>query len=435
MAFNLALLSDDTPEELALSDDANEAVVAEIAEGPDADLAAMDDVAGDISDAEATIEEGAASAETLEAVAAQVDESNKDGGLSAPAAEALRLCVEHITARMGMPAPKSLAAEGFASKSTRVRSGQLASEGIKEYAKQIWEYILKAYEKVKAWVIKWFNNFFDGATKVKNRAEKLKKAAEAKASAKVDPKDAKLVNPAYAAHLTVDGKPASGEQVAKAYPASSSSTALAVITPSKIDVIYSQASRLIDKVDDAKEFDTEIKGLVTELANLGEKGTIKGFKAPEDMELVIYEKLPLGGKVVVALVPKTVSDENVGKIKFELKSDGSANSTMNMDMTAADANTVKQIAEGVEAKANVMIEEKKEMGKLEKAFSGVMNSVKRAQGNTKDDAKARVKKAAKVIKAILGLTTGPFVQGRQGNLQSMNAALSYGAASLNVAKA
>jgi len=135
MAFNLALLSDDTPEELALSNDANEAIVAEIAEGPDADLAAMDDIAGDLGDAEATVEEGAESAETLEAVAAQVDEANKDGGLSAPAAEALRLCVEHITARMGMPAPKLLAAEGFASKSTCVRFGQLASEGIKEYAK------------------------------------------------------------------------------------------------------------------------------------------------------------------------------------------------------------------------------------------------------------------------------------------------------------
>jgi len=178
-----------------------------------------------------------------------------------------------------------------------------------------------------------------------------------------------------------------------------------------------------------------MKSVVAAITSIGTEEAVKGFKVPEGMKLIVVTKYSLGGKLVTALVPKDVTGENLGKIKFSMLNDGAANANLNMDMAAAEPGVVGEIATAVGTAADLLIEEKKEVSKLEKAFAGVTDGIKRAQGNAKDEAKDRTKKAAKVVKAILGLTTVPFVQARQNTLVSLNAALSYGAASLNVAKA
>lgn len=113
---------------------------------------------GEVEEIASGVDEGMGAADQLEEVEALVAKSGEEGeGLDPVAAEAVRLAVEAICARVGAN-PKAVyslyATENFRSVSSRKANTKIALEGIGEFLKNLWEKIKTAvtnlWEKVKA---------------------------------------------------------------------------------------------------------------------------------------------------------------------------------------------------------------------------------------------------------------------------------------------
>ena len=113
--------------------------------------------AGEITEVEAGVEEGMGAADQLEQVEEVVEQAAEGEGLDPVAAEAIKIAVEAICARIGAN-PKSVyslyATENFKSASSRKANTKYALEGLGEFLKNLWEKIKSAlsslWEKVKA---------------------------------------------------------------------------------------------------------------------------------------------------------------------------------------------------------------------------------------------------------------------------------------------
>jgi len=119
--------------------------------------AEVQEEAADTAKSSDAISEGMDAADSLEQVEDLVSEANEGEGLDPVAAEAVRLAVESICARVGAN-PKAMyslyAVENFRSPSSRKANTQYALEGIGEFLKDMWKKIKAAltrnWEKVKA---------------------------------------------------------------------------------------------------------------------------------------------------------------------------------------------------------------------------------------------------------------------------------------------
>lgn len=113
--------------------------------------------AGEITEVEAGVEEGMGAADQLEQVEEVVEQAAEGEGLDPVAAEAIKIAVEAICARIGAN-PKAVyslyATENFQSASSRKANTKYALEGLGEFLKNLWEKIKAAlsslWEKVKA---------------------------------------------------------------------------------------------------------------------------------------------------------------------------------------------------------------------------------------------------------------------------------------------
>lgn len=164
---------------------AEEGEVADVGMDVEAEAGEIDDVADAVSD-------GTDAADQMEEVEALVADAAENGeGLDPVAAEAVRISVEAICARIGAN-PKAVyslyATENFASASSRKANTRIALEGVGEFLKDLWKRIKAAltnmWKKVKDFWAKHVSSLGRvkkalEATKVKVKASsgKLKGAA------------------------------------------------------------------------------------------------------------------------------------------------------------------------------------------------------------------------------------------------------------------
>ena len=163
-----------------MTDEAIDAVV----EDPAIAAATVNDEATQLELDNAVSEEAAADADVLEEVADTLEEATDNGEvITGVAAECLRVLVQHIADRRGIQAGVNIARESFANKAAGLQAQRLAMLSIQNVAKDIWKQVVKAYEAVIAFVKKWWAKFFDGATKMRDRAESMEKAVKSKKAA------------------------------------------------------------------------------------------------------------------------------------------------------------------------------------------------------------------------------------------------------------
>ena len=136
----------------------------------------MTDVAND----EMAISSADEAGEQLEEVSDVVEASVEDGeGLSEVAAEAVRIAVEAICARVGAD-PKKMgmyhlyATENFASVSSRKANTQIALEGIKEFLKELWQKIKTAMENLWKKVTAFWDKHLSSLGRVRKALESAK---------------------------------------------------------------------------------------------------------------------------------------------------------------------------------------------------------------------------------------------------------------------
>jgi hypothetical protein len=447
--FALALLADDTPIEAEVPA-ASDEVVAEIAQDPAGDIAAAGETAAVAESSVDTIDSAEADAEALDQVADLVDTANQEGGLDPIAAESIKILTNRIRANLGMEPITGIAVENFKSKHTRVKAGTLAKESIQSTAKAIWDYIVKLWDKLVAWLKKWYNNFFDGVTKLKNRADKVVKAAENKEGDKfTSAEDKKLVGKSYAENLTwhkpgafdaVKPTVATGAQILEAWIELEDEDEGATSADMADDVLAS-AKTLIEKVADANGFKTEAKGIYEEFKKAGKGAPLKGsnFDVESGFEVKSFHEYGIGTKHVFIKYPKGMEGDlaaAVGKMRLFVAGDTRMGTVTKLDMEAVEPDTVKKIAEKVRATAEMMLRNRAKLEKVAKSVATFLDSVKRTAGQHKDEAAERAHSVRGVATAVHSFVTGGVVAGNQIVISLGHATLTYCADSLEaVAKA
>lgn len=160
----------------SFEDDKEEVAAAEVVESADnaeADLGAAQDELNEAEEAARVVDQASDDADTLEEVADTLESREESGGATPEEIEMAEVTVESICNRLGIKKPVSLAAESFTSHSDRKRQTQLAVEGIREIGDSIWQVILKIYKKIREWIMKAWDYFFDARTKLLARAKAL----------------------------------------------------------------------------------------------------------------------------------------------------------------------------------------------------------------------------------------------------------------------
>lgn len=147
--------------------------------------------AGEITEVEAGVEEGMGAADQLEQVEEVVEQAAEGEGLDPVAAEAIKIAVEAICARIGAN-PKAVyslyATENFKSASSRKANTKYALEGLGEFLKNLWEKIKAAltslWEKVKAF---WNKHVSSLGRSLKALESMKEKVSQLKGSGSYDP--------------------------------------------------------------------------------------------------------------------------------------------------------------------------------------------------------------------------------------------------------
>ena len=154
----------------------------EAGEVADAEVGVQEEV-GEIDEQANAIDEGVEAGDQMEQVEALVEQAAEEGeGLDPVAAEAVRIAVEAICARVGAN-PKSMyalyATENFQSASSRKANTRFALEGVGEFLKELWAKIKSAISSLLDKATAFWNKHFSTL----NRTQKALESMKAKVSA------------------------------------------------------------------------------------------------------------------------------------------------------------------------------------------------------------------------------------------------------------
>ena len=152
--------------------------VLDTAENVEADLGEAAEIAGDIDDGIAAMDQGEADADALNSIADTLEETEQDGGADPVAARVAEVAVEAIYARLGITRKPVSSMEAFGDKATRVEATKLSVEGIREVVRSVWEAVKKVLLQVKEWIMKFVDSIFNAQTKLQKRAEGVLAKAE-----------------------------------------------------------------------------------------------------------------------------------------------------------------------------------------------------------------------------------------------------------------
>lgn len=134
---------------------------------------------GEIEEQAEAIEEGMDASDQMEQVEELVEQAAEEGeGLDPVAAEAIRIAVEAICARVGAN-PKSMyalyATENFQSASSRKANTRFALEGVGEFLKDLWKKIKAALENLWGKVKAFWDKHISSLGRIKKALESMKK--------------------------------------------------------------------------------------------------------------------------------------------------------------------------------------------------------------------------------------------------------------------
>lgn len=146
------------------------------------------------------VEELIDTSEALESFLAAARSASKQGGWSTQEAAAYDLGINIVMSKIGGGSRDVMPSlESFGSSRERINATASVENRITDTLKKIWEAIKRAVNKVIAFVRKWYLKIADGATRLKKRAEAIRKKAE---STQGTAKEKKIRIPMAGLHLS-----------------------------------------------------------------------------------------------------------------------------------------------------------------------------------------------------------------------------------------
>jgi hypothetical protein len=295
-----------------------EVVAAPVEAGADsleADLVEVNSDIVEIQSDEAATDEAAEVVDEMEEAAVALESIAANGGLDRNGARMWNMYAASLNKRVGLPDNHGLLSiESFGGTSDKVGTTKLAAESIADKAKELWGKIVEMFRSAVAAIVAVWNRLFDGATRMKARAEKLIKAAT---DNKATDKQANFENQKLAENLHIGGN----VDVKKAAAAIQAEASVLGNIAKMAGQFANQAVSVVEKGE---------LGLLTELAHTAMGPAQHGFSkvsdaasvgmaAPgEGLELHKSEELP-GNKAIIAIVPIAgAKPEAFGKTGYKL---------------------------------------------------------------------------------------------------------------------
>ena len=144
---------------------------------PETAMAEADEHLDDVENATADVEELNDTSESLESFLSAAQQARKTGGWTQGEAFAIQLGLDAALKRIGVSGEAmmpSLESFGRSRESSTVSVENAITDGLKK----IWEAIKRTINKVVAFIRKWYLKILDGASRLKKRAEAIRKKAE-----------------------------------------------------------------------------------------------------------------------------------------------------------------------------------------------------------------------------------------------------------------
>ena len=380
----VAALEDEDSDVVAGSD-AAVAIASDNASKDEVALGESQDEGGSI---DADMTEGEATVEAFVEMAKGLGIAAKNGGIDKHSAAVIAIATEHMCNRVGMQRKPMPSMESFGGASTRIGATQLAMEGIKQSAKDLWKYIVDAFKKLVNWVKGHWLKVFGSAETMKRRAEAIVKAADEVGSKKMKAKsfeDASLVKALYKAGAVPS--------------ASSLKTGLAEVTTVATAVLDTNATKIIAKGDklvsdletpaDLSKYSVNTIGMFGIATNdpIGETG--KKLVAGNGYAWKVSDPL-LGGIVWAETVPSdTVAAGKdalayMSKEKASFQEDGTKTPSKETVATLTNIE-VEDIAKLVIKIADILIDFRKTEPKLKSLLDRATKAAERMAKNADND--------------------------------------------------
>lgn len=376
-------------------------------------------------DAEA-LDEGLDAASDLDKVEEVVEKAADEGGLDPVAAEAVRVAIESICARIGAN-PKTVysvyAAESFEARSARKANTQIALEGLGEFIKSVWVKIKEFMAKVWEGVKNFFARLFSATESYKAKFSKLKEKVAQVEDAKfnIDVAAYKEKNQARLDKLAqfLGDKEVSAAKAAEMLEAAQEDqdTVFSSFFKPALEVVKSSGDKIAEVAKKSEVSEEDKKLISATLDAIKEKlgsleveskrlpyGENRVFKLAMDENGVVEQFFSVSAKVNV----KAIKADKVVVNKAEIislceKAFGLADSVKAKEKDIKDAEgKIKQFMKNMDRIVD-RLEDKEENKELAGQIKRVLNAVSKIFNAAVKEASASGKRAVVVLKGVYSL--------------------------------
>ncbi len=211
------------------------------------DLIAASDDAEVIDEGSAETDELIETTEALESYLAAARHASKQGGWTTQEATAYHVGIDIAMKKLGADGSAIVPSlESFGSSRERINATASVENRLTEALRKIWEAIKRAVNKVYVFVKKWYLKILDGASRLKKRAEAIRKKAENTTGSKKENK----IRTGVLSQLYVENKAAASSEKIKE-TLDLFSTIVADLTNGKITGAYGDScGAIIDLIQD-----------------------------------------------------------------------------------------------------------------------------------------------------------------------------------------
>jgi hypothetical protein len=337
------------------------------ADSLEADIGGLNEEHADIAEHDAAIDEAEETIEALESIREQLIEADKEGGLTRGGANVLRVSLEHIYGRLGLPTAKvTPALESFGGHATRQSSTQIAIESLSETAANIWKKIVEWAKKIWDWIVGWYKKLFDMNTKVKARAEALKQAAVT--VAKAQKKEEELENAGLAKSLSFAAGPNFEETV-------TSLDHFVKQFNGGATKYFGSIKKLIESVKDGKNPGAQNAEAYS--FGLQKEASVEGVEAPDGAAMFASPELP--GRVRIVSVWSEANIEHCQFKKIDLPLEGE-----HTKLPVLDSGAIEKAADLVLEMTNAVAASRSGLDEAGAAFKELMAAAESNINGTPD---------------------------------------------------
>ena len=374
----------------------------EVGEVADAEVPVVEETT-ELEGQSESIDEGMAAADQMDQVEEVVASAAEGEGLEPVAAEAIKIAVEAICARIGAN-PKAVyslyATENFQSASSRKANTKIALEGVGEFLKDLWKKIKAALQNLWAKVKAFWNKHVSTLGRIKKALDSMKQ--------KVGASSGKLDGKAY-----IEEAPGG---LASAFGHAGE------ISTKSIESIIAEHDKLAESSDAMVK---RVEAMNSVAAN--KAATPSELKSQVDLKST--ETGPLVGGVKFKVEVEADTDAGSVQVNF---SEEPAESSDKVGVQLAAKDAVKSVLDKTLAVINENIKARDKLAKCEESFNKAAMQVEKVINESSVDKESaekakEIRKTMKIVYAMNAKAPTIFNKGLNYNIKLAKAVLTYSA--------